>query len=545
MSTLDLQDLPGLPPVARDYLADFTRLAAYYTWNPRDPAAVAAQVDRCLQRTYPREPLCAALLQKNRAWGAPPIVAERIAALARPDAVAVLTGQQTTLFGGPLYSLYKALTVVALSAQLERQLGRPVVPIFWMASEDHDIAEADHVDLLDRTGHLQRIRHHAWAEPRGVTPATLRLGPAIHETLAQAWEFLPPSEFLEALRPALTEAYRPECTLADAFACWMMHLLGSTGLILADAADPALKRLAAPVFAQELEEAPATAQAILTVSEALRRDGYPTQIEARGDAVNCFLLREGRLALAWERGAIVVRDTGERLDRSTLRALLEGEPEVFSANVALRPIVQDTLFPTLAYVGGPGEISYFAQLKPVYARFGVPMPLLVPRASLTLLEPRVGTLLERFRLRLADLTLEPEQLATRLLRQQLPPDVAATIAQARLAVEAAFDPVREALARVDPTLVATVGQTAGHIKGHLEQLERKAVQAVKRREAEMRQQVQRTREALMPGGRPQERVFPALPFLAKHGPAALAQIRAAIDGPGWRHRLLTLGGDPG
>jgi bacillithiol biosynthesis cysteine-adding enzyme BshC len=541
MRTLDIQDLPGVSSLIRDYHADFSRLAPFYAWNPRDPAAWSAQADRCLGRTYPRAPLCAALLRQNLAWGAPPAVTERIGALAAPGALAVLTGQQTTLFGGPLYTLYKALTVVAVAARQEQELGRPVVPVFWMASEDHDIAEADHVHLLDRAGLVQSVRHQAWAEPRGAIPATLRLGPAIHETLERVWEFLPPSEFLDDLRLALAAAYRPERTLADAFARWLMHLLGATGLILADATDPALKRLAAPVFARELDEAPWSAQAILTVSQALRRHGYPVQIEARPDAVNCFLLRDGRRALVRDSGGIAIRDTGERLAPETWRTLLDAEPEALSPNVALRPIVQDTLFPTLAYVGGPGELTYFAQLKPLYDRFDVPMPLLLPRATLTLLEPRIAQLMARFHLRLADLVLEPEQLASRLLRDQLPPDVAAAVAQARADVDLALRPVKDALARVDPTLLATVGQAAGHIKGHLEQLERKAVQAVKRREAEMRQQLQRTREALMPGGRPQERVFPALPFLAKYGPGVLAQIRAAIDGPGWQHLILTLG----
>jgi bacillithiol biosynthesis cysteine-adding enzyme BshC len=417
---------------------------------------------------------------------------------------------------------------------------RPVIPVFWMTSEDHDVAEADHVHLLDRTGSLVTVRHASWGSPPGFLPANLRLGPAILETLERTWSLLPTTEFSPALREALGRAFAPDRTLSDAFARWVLHLLGESGLVLADGADPRLKRLAADVFRQELEEAPRSARCILEVSESLRALGYSPQIEARPDGVNCFLLREGRRGLIRDGSGFRLRDSSQVISAGEMRRLAQEQPESFSPNVALRPIVQDSLFPTLAYVAGPGELAYFAQLRPVYQAFGVPMPLIVPRASLTLLEPRAAHFLERFHLGLPDLTLEPEQLASRVLRAHLPPDLDATLAKARKSVEEIFQGVGEAIAAVDPTLRATVGQTSGHIQGHLDQLERKAVQALKRREAETRQQVQRVRESLMPGGKPQERIFPLLPFLARYGPAVIEVIRAAIDGPGWEHQLVDL-----
>jgi uncharacterized protein YllA (UPF0747 family) len=170
------------------------------------------------------------------------------------------------------------------------------------------------------------------------------------------------------------------------------------------------------------------------------------------------------------------------------------------------------------------------------------MPLIVPRASLTVLEPRMAQLLDRFRLALPDLAREPEQLASQVLRTQLPPDLDATLAKGRTGVDELFRELAEVVAAVDPTLRAMVGQTAGHIKGHLDQLQKKAVQALKRREEETRKQLQRLRESLMPGGRPQERVFPTLPYLARHGPAFLEAVHGEVDGPGWDHRLLPLDG---
>jgi bacillithiol biosynthesis cysteine-adding enzyme BshC len=273
--------------------------------------------------------------------------------------------------------------------------------------------------------------------------------------------------------------------------------------------------------------------------------GYAAQIDARPDGVNCFVLWNGRRSLVRDADGLRLRDSGKDIPASELRRLAREQPELLSPNVALRPVVQDYLLPTIAYVAGPGELAYFAQLRPLYEAFEVPMPLVIPRASFTLLEPRIARLLARFRLGLPDLTLEPEQLASRVLRAQLPPDFEATLAKAREGVDEIFRGVGEAVAAVDPTLKATVGQTSGHIQGHLDQLERKAVQALKRREAETRQQVQRVREALMPGGKPQERVFPALAFLAKFGPGLIQTLLGAIDGPGWDHQLITLKTDSG
>ncbi|OGB94046.1 MAG: bacillithiol biosynthesis cysteine-adding enzyme BshC, partial [candidate division NC10 bacterium RBG_16_65_8] len=323
----------------------------------------------------------AVLLAQQEVWEAPPAVRRRIDELCTPGGLAVCTGQQTALFGGPLFTLYKALTAVALASRLEHALRRPVVPLFWMASEDHDVAEADHVYLADRGGNLTQLRHTAWASPDGFMPANLRLGPAIHETLARLREFLPATEFSDALCDALARAYIPDRTLSEAFARWLTHLLGETGLVLVDAADPDLKRLAAGIFRREVEEAPRTSAAILDVSRALRASGYPAQIDARPDGVNCFLLQAGRRALARDPAGFRLRDTGEVISAAALHRMAQESPERFSPNVALRPVVQDTLFPTLAYVAGPGELAYFAQLRPVYAAFDVPMPAIVPRAT--------------------------------------------------------------------------------------------------------------------------------------------------------------------
>jgi len=543
MATLDLHEVPGFSSLILDYVHNFGRLSSYYARNPRIDGEYATIAGLCGDRDYRRADLRAMLLAQQAAWDAPAAARQRIDELCRPDGLAVCTGQQTGLFGGPLFTVYKALTAIALADRLQQELRCPVVPLFWMASEDHDVPEADHVHVADRRGNLVQVRHTAWQSPDGFMPANLQLGPAIRETLDHLRTLLPVTEFSDAVYDALARAYTPDRTLSHAFAHWLTHLLGETGLVLVDAADANLKRLAAGVFRRELEEAPRTSAAILEVSRSLRAAGYPAQIDARADGVNCFLLQRGRRPLVRDAAGFKLRDTGEAIPAASLYRTAHESPERFSPNVALRPIVQDTLFPTLAYVAGPGELAYFAQLRPVYAAFDVPMPVIVPRATLSLLEPRIAQLLTRFRLGLQDLTAEPEQLASRILRAQLPPDLGATLAAARQGLGEIFRRIGEAVAAVDPTLKATAGQAGGHIKGHLDQLERKAVQALKRREADTGQQLQRLRDALMPGGKLQERVYPLLPYLAKYGFALVRTLREQITGPGWAHQLVPIPSD--
>ena len=543
MTRLDIRTLPGFSSLVHDYAHEFSRLSGYFARNPRADEEYTRLAELCDTRDYRRAELRDALLAQQDAWGGTLVARRRIEELCTARGLAVCTGQQTGLFGGPLFTLYKAFTAITLAARLEQTLRRPVVPVFWMASEDHDLPEADHVWLADRDGRLTRVRHTTWGSPNGFMPANLRLGPTIQDTLEQLRQVLPSTEFSDALLDALAGAYTPDRTLAEAFARWLTFLLGETGLVLVDGADSNLKRLAAGILRREIDEAPRTSAAILKVSHALRSAGYPAQIEARPDGVNCFLLQGGRRSLARDAAGLRLRDTGEAIAPATLRQIAQEAPERLSPNVALRPVVQDTLFPTLAYVAGPGELAYFAQLRPVYDIFDVPMPVIVPRATISLVEPRIAQLLGRFGVGLSDLIQEPEQLASRILRTQLPPDLGATLARARQGVEEIFRQVGDAVAAVDPTLRATAGQTSGHIKGHLDQLERKAVQALKRREADTGQQLQRLRDALMPGGKLQERVYPVLPYLAKYGVDLIRWLREKIDGPGWEHQLVTIPGD--
>lgn len=405
-------DLPGASRLFLDYVGSFDRVRDFYRWDPRDPASFERQAALLRGRGYPREAVSRLLLEQNTGWGAGPAARDNARRLADPRALAVLTGQQTGLFGGPLLTLLKAATAVGVAAACEARLGHPVVPVFWMASEDHDLPEADHVTLLD-AGHRPTTVRLAWHPGAGFIPANLVLGAPIRDCLAAAAALLPTTEFTGDILDHLTRCYAPDETLASAFARWMAWLTREWGLVLADPSDPRLKEHAAPILEGEVRHAPATSRAVLAASARLQEAGYAAQIAVREDGANVFVLDRGRWPLRRVDQGFAIQRGGALTPVDPARV----PPAGLSPNVALRPVMQDAIFPTLAYIAGPAEVAYFAQLGPAYAAFDVLQPIVLPRTHLTLVESRMAELLARHGLALPQLRSEAETLVSAILRQ--------------------------------------------------------------------------------------------------------------------------------
>ncbi len=509
---------------------------------PREAGGLRPHLEAVRRRTVPRTEVAAVLETQNRALGADPAALAGIAALRQPDSVAIVTGQQMGLFGGPLYTWYKALTAVVMARRWGETLGVPCVPCFWLVSEDDDFGEVDHAVFLPRRGSPIRVQYQPEGGFAGTLPTTCRLTAAIGSVLDAAAEALAGEEAAAEVAALLNACYVPGGTLARAFSRLMTHLLSPLGLVLVDPADPALKRLAAPVFARELTTAPAASRAILTHTQVLAAAGYAPQARALDDGVNLFLLEEGRRLPLVARGSeIAVRGTDRTVPRSRLEALLGEAPERFTPNVFLRPLVQDSLLPTLAEVTGPAEMAYLAQLLPAYGLFDLPVTPLLPRASVTLIPRWAARLLARHELAPFDLHEERGTLVSRALRRHLPPGAEDRLAALRAEITGAFEGLRGIAADVDPTLTPVVGSAEGSVRKQLETVERRLLQAVKRRHQEVEEQITRLQDGLLPGGALQERVLSLPSFLAQHGLDLLTRLAAALPGPGFSHHLCWLG----
>jgi bacillithiol biosynthesis cysteine-adding enzyme BshC len=445
------------------------------------------------------------------------------------EALAVTTGQQPGLFTGPLYTLHKALTAAALAEALAERWSQPVVPVFWVAGDDHDFAEVNHCAVLAGDGALRTVTLRERAPGAPMLPGYREvLGAEVTAALAALEEALPPSEFRSETLRWLRGAYEPARTLAEASAAALAELLAPFGIVVCRGWHGALKRAAGGVLLQALRAARALDEALAAEARRLEAAGARVPV-AVGETMSLVMLEgaDGRDRLRIDGDAFVARRSGERVDLATLEALARTEPERLSGNVLLRPALEAHLFPTTAYVGGPGELAYLRQVAPVFAHLAVPRPVAVPRCSGYLVEAKVARVLERFRLAPDDLGGDEGALATALVKDALPADAAEALAALRSAVREGYGAVEAAAVRLERTLERPVETARNQALHGIDEAEKRLLAALKRANEQALQQVARARGQLFPGGRPQERVLTAASFLARHGAPLLAVLREA------------------
>ena len=508
-----------LSPLFLDYLSGRAGASPFLGPGGFDLAAIATAAQRSADLERPMPAVAGALARQQEARGARR-AAERARALAEPGATAIVTGQQAGLFGGPLFVLWKALATIRVARQLEDERGRAVVPVFWVASDDHDFAEIRSTSLIDSGGAIRTLRYTPRHEPVGQPAWAIPLDDTITALVEELGQALPPALGRDEALAVVAECYRPGVTISEAFARFVGRLLPE--LVVLDPSDPELKRLMAPVMARELREGSPTSRLALEAGRALLAAGYHQQVPVRPGFLNLFALVEGqRRALGFAGGVVEVRGTRERWSMEEALRRLEADPAAWSPGALLRPLTQDALLPTAAYVGGPAEIAYHAQIAPSYAHFGIPRPALVPRPSLTLVEPPQARALDAEQLTLGDLVGDPEALVSRWAREAYP-DVEAAFARAREAIEREMGAVEEALGAHDPTLRAATASARGRALHPVVGLHEKALRALKKRDQGRAERLRRTRDALLPGGSLQERGLGLVGVLGRHGAAFLS-----------------------
>jgi len=535
--------LPGFPSIFVDFLADFEKVADFYgggrlvlPLSEDESERLGERASQVSTRLAERAALCRILHEQNVRWGRSDAALAAIQELSEPGTVAIVTGQQVGLFTGPLFTLYKAWTAMAVARRL-RALGLRAVPVFWIHSEDHDLAEVTGCGVFGGESEWVEVRYPTSEDEEGRPASALILDERIEEARQGLLGALPNSEFLPEIATLLEDAYRPGVSLAEAFARTMAHLHAETELILLDPSDERLKRLMAPVFSRVIREWPRLSEALRTESERLRARGYPPQIHPERGQAFLFCLEDGRRRpLVWEDGRFVLRGGGKGFSVRELLDEIAEAPGRFSPNVALRPLVQDALLPTFAYVGGPSEIAYFAQLGPMYAALDLPPPLLCPRLSLTLVEPRVADLLARYDLTLTDLFAGIEAVERRLLERTLGDGHA--FEEAQRAVTEALEKLRPLLREAEPTLERPLERAQAAMRRQIETLRQHYLQARARREEVLSRHARRLVLTLAPRGMLQERAMNAFYFLARYGARLFRAIREEWEPDTRAHGVL-------
>ena len=535
---VDVRRFPWIRRLAADYAYDFRSVAPFFSGDPADRAAWADAVRRTQGYERQRSSIAAVLSAQQERRGAPSRARDAARLLANPATVAIVTGQQAGLFGGPLFTLLKALTAMKLADQVSRDHQVPVVPIFWIDAEDHDWEEVRSctvydADLVPRTVSLAARPN---VEPAPV--ATVALDEAIAATIGDLEAVLPETAFKADLLAAVHRAYAPGIGMADAFGRWLEHLLGDRGLVVYDSSDPASKPLVSRVFAHELSHVGETVKRASLAGSDLIARGYHAQVQAQDETAALFRIDGGRRAIRKHDGLFVVGEEQFAID-ALLRQAAE-RPTTFSPNVLTRPIVQDTIFPTICYVAGPNELAYLGQLRGVYDHFGVPMPLMFPRATATLLDSAAMRFMSKYKLPIESLQAQDEAALNELLRAQIPPAVEESFAQAADAIDRQMQHVVAAIPALDPTLEGAARSTLTRMQHDLQTLHGKMIQAAKRRDETLRRQFMHARALAFPGGHAQERTIGFISFLNQYGPALVDRLDEELPLDLGRHWIVSV-----
>lgn len=532
--------LPGVSRLAADYLEDYQAVSAFFGADYRQHDDFHERTDLVTSRDMPLSKLVPLLKEQNQRFGCGSGTLQNLNLLLENRACAVVTGQQTGLFGGPLFTLYKAFTTIKLADRLNRTCSGCFVPVFWLASDDHDFREANHIHILDKGNQPLRIGYEDHPVDAKIPMSEIQISDAIHETFEALDENTHPSDFKEGILNHLREAYAPGTPFSDAFGRWLTTLLQAFGLILVDASDARIKALGAEIFHKEIaQQSPSTAAA-LSAAEELRQQDYHVQVELNQEMLNLFYVDGERNSVEIVDGRYRVKNTEQTFETKDLEAQLKTHPERFSPNVLLRPLYQDALFPTISYIAGPGEIAYYAQMKGIYERFELPMPIIYPRKSMTLLEGKIEKVLDKYELGVPDFWGDIEALVNRVARAQLPETIEDRIARATQAIDQHLQDLQELVTEFEPTLTNAVENMKGKISGQVEGLEKKILQAYKKRNDVIRQQLYKAGHSLYPNHQLQERALNITPYLFKYGFDFIERLYEAVDISNFDHQIVRL-----
>lgn len=492
--------IPGTSKLFSDYLYHFERVAGFYSSHFSDTNAL---VRSAKQVNYPegrRSQLAQALRRQN---GDSPALAK----LAQPGTVAVVTGQQVGLFSGPAYTVFKALTAVRLAHHLTDN-GISAVPVFWLATEDHDLAEVDHAWVFDDKMVPAKLSL-ASSVSNGGPVGEVALGDLPIAELRNALGQLP---FAEAVLERVQAAYRPGASFGSAFRSLLQDILKDYGLLYLDPLSPEVREIAAPLMGEAVLRVPELVGALRQRDLELKEAGYHSQVLVDDDASLLFLLREGRrLPIRFKEGRFITRE------RTYAEGELQDLAHQLSPNALLRPVMQDYLLPTASYIGGPAEIAYLAQSQVLYDQLLGRMPVIYPRNSFTLLDAQATKLLGRFGLHTLDLLDHQEHVKSRLAAKLVPHTLTADFEHLRTRAASSLTELDRKLAAFDPSLSAASQKSGAKILYQLDKLARKVARETLRRDERANQNATYLINLVYPNRRLQERVYSIVPFLAKFG----------------------------
>jgi bacillithiol biosynthesis cysteine-adding enzyme BshC len=544
--SIDFKDIPGeaggFSTLFLDLESSYERVAKYFNGNFRELSHLKSVIEEVAKKPRDRSTLVRILAEQNREFHCSIRTLANIDLLHEDNTLAVVTGQQVGLLGGPLYTLYKIITALKLSERLNANLPEyRFVPIFWLEGEDHDFEEVNNVCVVGPDNRPRKIDYL----PIGKGPeknfgaaGEVRIDASVANFFQQLDEALINTEFKERLLETARHYYQSGSTFNKAFVGFINQFFENSGLIFLNPNHSDLKKIVAPIFQREINEHPKVCQLVVDRSAELERR-YHAQVKAR--PINLFLLEPGgRYPIEPAEQDFILKGTKRRMTLDQLRQMATERPELFSPNVVLRPICQDAILPTAVYVGGPSEIAYFAQLKPVYEFFGFTMPIIYPRASATILEEKLEGILEKFDLQLTAFFGNIETVMRTVSEQVSDIKVDDLFGRVGGQIKESLNELRFGINQIDPTLLGALETTTSKIDFQINVLKEKTVNAQKRRNEISLKQVEKVANNVLPFGSLQEREINVTYFMNKYGLDFVKWLTEELKIDLFKHQVIRL-----
>jgi len=525
-----------------DYLNDFEKVKDFFAADFKNKNEWKKVIDRVLAKHADRSTLVRVLTEQNKQNHCGIKTLANIDLLGNENSLAIVTGQQIGMCTGPLYTIYKAVTAIKLAEELSAQIPEyNFVPVFWVEGEDHDFGEINKINLITVEGQIEKVEYLYGGKPFERNPGavgSLTIDSYAEKFLDEVQSKLQETEFKSQLFASLRGHYRAGATLGKAFTGLMNQLFEDSGLVFLNPNDAELKKLLKPVFSKEIAEVTKTSQIVIERSAKLE-EHYHAQIKAK--SLNLFMFHKGgRYLIEPRENDFSLKGTRQFFSKEELNNIVENSPELISPNVVLRPICQDTLLPTAVYVGGPSEIAYFAQLQPVYEFFGLQMPIVYPRASVTILEEKIKTILEKYQIDVTEVWSDIDPLLIRIAEQVSEVKVDGLFEHLQNRIKEAIAESRFGIQQIDTTLSGAIDSTLARFESQLGVLKEKTQAAQQRRQDVTLKQIQRVAANIFPNANFQEREFNVVYYLNKYGPDFVKWLGGEIVIDRFQHQVIEL-----
>lgn len=527
---IPLSRAPKTTPLFLDYLYHYDRVARFYSGSPLEFARFQSVASAIAGRYPHRAQLAGILERQNRAFGCGEETIANIRRLRDSNTFVVVSGQQVGLFSGPAFTLYKALTVVRLAAQLTSK-GLGCVPVFWLATEDHDLEEVAKTAVLNDAGELVPLEVGGERPAPACSVGYVKLSGQVSEALAAAEAALPAGEMREHLMLQLRECYAPGVRWGEAFGRLVTRLFSRFGVILLDPLEAEVHDLARPQYSKALSEAAHLRELLEARSRELIAAGYHAQVHVGDDSTLMFAAVEGRRTPVHLAGDRFAMDGRGPATLPQMEAWVESRSIDFTPSALLRPVVEDSLLPTIAYVPGPSELAYFAQSQSIYQEFGRPMPVLYPRAGFTLAARNTHRILEKYHLSLDDVWQGEDELRRKIARAGGGEDGAwaERMDRGEAGLKSFMDELAPDVERLDPTLTGALLNAREKMIYQLDRLRGKLSRAALDHSEILARHEKALLAQLTPSGKFQERVVSGINFLGRTGDGLLADLLEHIQ----------------